>query len=828
MRTIREEFEKRRDRAALKAELEFRYDSIADILPYRWFDDDLYINDKSAGFILEFSPFCGADQSMIDTLTGMITDGIPSGCTIQFLTYASPDVDSIFDSWTDGKVNNVGIYKRISERRLEFYKEADWKSLFPASDFLIRNFRVFVVVSLPGVGDEVFKLLRNLKKQLSSTLNSMGTSSIEVEPEEFLKFLGELIYPGKKLESLEWDRLNPLNEQLALRDGCLEVEINGMKFGDIEARNYSVTKLPKYWAQWMNRDLLGDFYSQYLQIPCPFLYSVTVSFGNPEREKNQAITSHFNAMRKVSAGFDRFFPRVREIAKDWEFVTKKLDEEGQKLVKIHYGIVLYAKSEEMERCEAALKALYQSKNFEIQRCDYNQLQVWLGCLPFTFSEGLDKDFKNYDRLKNTVTWSVANIAPLQGEWKGMSDTSMLLFGRSGQPFGYNPFSNNQGNYNEVVAGRSGSGKSVYMQERILGILRGGGNVFVIDDGRSFENSCKILGGQFVEFSGDQKLVLNPFSFIDEKKFGSSYGIKLLYDINDQKQESYRGEVINLLKSIIGRMCKGGEELDRIEESYINQAIISVWEKKGKNAVIDDVCDYLSSCMDKRAVDLAIMMEAFSSRGPYGYMFNGPATLSLENSYTVFELRELQNKPDLQSVVFNVLVYMVTERMQGSRDISSALIVDEAWSFLKGGVGGTFIEGVARRARKYNGCLITGTQNISDFYQSAAAKAAFDNSDFKVFLSQPGGGVKVDEGYHMSEEQIKALRSLKMVDGEYSEAMFCTPNGGWAVGRLILDSYSLALYSSKGTDVEQIKKYRNAGYSLEDAVEKLAEEKRRRK
>ena len=204
--------------------------------------------------------------------------------------------------------------------------------------------------------------MKNLKKQLSATLKSMGSNSKEVKPTEFLKFLSELIYPGEKLEDIEWDELNPLNEQLALNAGSLEITPHGMNFGDIEARNFSVTKFPKHWAQWMNRDLLGDFYSGYLQIPCPFLFAVTVYFGDEEKERNKATAHHFNSLRKVSSGIGRFLPKILDIAKDWEFVAKKLDEEGQKLVKVHYGIVLYAPSKEMERCERALKALYQSRH----------------------------------------------------------------------------------------------------------------------------------------------------------------------------------------------------------------------------------------------------------------------------------------------------------------------------------------------------------------------------------------------------------------------------------------------------------------------------------
>lgn len=66
----------------------------------------------------------------------------------------------------------------------------------------------------------------------------------------------------------------------------------------------------------------------------------------------------------------------------------------------------------------------------------------------------------------------------------------------------------------TVVGRSGAGKSVFMQELMSSTLGLGGRVFILDVGRSFEKTCHMLGGQFIEFSIDKDVCLNPFSGID--------------------------------------------------------------------------------------------------------------------------------------------------------------------------------------------------------------------------------------------------------------------------------------------------------------------------
>ncbi|WP_163468428.1 helicase HerA domain-containing protein, partial [Klebsiella michiganensis] len=72
-------------------------------------------------------------------------------------------------------------------------------------------------------------------------------------------------------------------------------------------------------------------------------------------------------------------------------------------------------------------------------------------------------------------------------------------GRRGQPFFWSPFENAAGNHNVAVFGKSGSGKSVALQELCGSLCGAGARVVVIDDGRSFEHSAKLQGGAFVEF-----------------------------------------------------------------------------------------------------------------------------------------------------------------------------------------------------------------------------------------------------------------------------------------------------------------------------------------
>jgi Type IV secretory pathway, VirB4 components len=159
---------------------------------------------------------------------------------------------------------------------------------------------------------------------------------------------------------------------------------------------------------------------------------------------------------------------------------------------------------------------------------------------------------------------------------------------------------------------------------------------------------------------------------------------------------------------------------------------------------------------------------------------------------------------------------------GERNRRKVCVIDEAWDLMGGGQAGKFIETGYRRVRKYGGAFLTATQSVQDYYKNSAAQAAWDNSDWVFMLRQKDESIeqlKQSGRFSISAWLERLLRSIRTRHGEYSEVYIQMPGGG-AIGRLIVDSYTAKVYSTKADEVHAVNQLLEQGYTLPDAVEAL--------
>ena len=786
--------------------------SLGDFLPYVSYDgaSRLFYGLKGCGFVLETLPLVGLKEEGERQLRGLFQHTLPAGSNLQFLLVASHRVEEWLTPWQQARSKEGEVLKKLAQQRTDYLRNLALTC--ERGTQRIRTFRLIISWS-QGVKPSTpleEKDLIEFREQVVSTLQGLGVPVRVWGADDLLTRLDEILNVSDRLDTpdLKANPYDPLSQQLMSASSRIQVSSEGLAMNDAITRTYSVRTCPTLWSIWGMDHLIGRMDDEHLSIPGDFMIHYGVHICDEATLKGRMTGKCQQVDRQASSPLAKWFPELRKEAEEWNYVRHKF-EEGQRLVRTRLQVVITAPPEQISRLEQNLLNLYRSCKWELTPDTYFHLPSLISCLPLTWGEGSADDNWRFKKSKLTLSHEPANVLPVLGEWQGTESPSMLLSGRRGQLFYWYPFDSQSGNFNCAVVGRSGAGKSVFMQEFVSSLVGQGGRVFILDVGRSFEKAVLSLGGEVIQFSHKTPLSLNPFS-----------------TINEAEPEEIE-HALTMLKSVVALMASPLAGVSDDEMVMIEKALKTAWDTKKKEATITTVADLLLRNKNPLSQALGERLYPYTASGFYGRYFEGPSTVDLSNRLLVFEFEELKGKKDLQSVILQMVVLQITNQVYlGDRKCRPALIIDEAWDLLRGNQSKEFIETAARRLRKYGGSLVTGTQSVNDFYSNPSAQAAFENSDWMCLLSQKAESIEQlkQSGRLMMDAAMESLmKSVHTQQGHYSEVMIVGPSG-YAVGRLLLDPFSHILYSTKAEDYVAVKQYEAQGMPLSDAIAAVAQER----
>jgi len=803
-------------------------------LPYRSFDGqrDIFYQTNSIGFALEIAPLMGADERTGEILAQLLSESIPANARVQILAFQSPRVGSLIAQYALPRFKAGGVHRKIAEHRSAFLRHGAWHSMSKDGPFHVRNHRIFLSVSIAS-GKATAEELVGVRDGIVSTLQSIDMASARMKPVDLITLIDDITAPAFDVSEQvhEYSELDPIADQCVRRDVQTVVQADRLLVSveplravtnlsgetayeeirpdTFDYRFFSVRNLPKHWAPWDVQKLIGDMFSDKLRPGCPTLTSLCLCYQDEQAAASKAGYKHMRTSSLADSKSARLLPQLKDQSREWEQVTQQL-RLGKKLVQAYYSVGIISPKGQGDANERTVKSMYKAAGWDLLDERFLQIMAFMSCLPMTLGNGLDSDLKRMKRMRTMMTSTAANLLPIQGEYLGGSLPHLMFVGRRGQPFFWSPFENKAGNHNVAVFGKSGSGKSVALQELCAAFAGVGAKIIVIDDGRSFEHMAKSLGGNFVEFRLRDGFSLNPFSMIDQELVA--------------QDEDYLVDALAMLKSIVGQMGRHIDKLNDTERGLIDRAVNRVWEAKGRGGSVDDVVQELRTDGSPQGTDLAIAMFPFSSEGTYGQFFVGEASVDMSNALTVFELSDLASREELRSVVLTAIMFMSSQTMRRmDRQIPKALLIDEAWQMLRGGSMADFVETYSRTCRKYGASLITATQSLNDYYKSEGSLAALENSDWSVILMQKPDTISDFQKhgrFDMDPYTESLLRSLKRNGAEYSDIMIKGPDSQ-AVGRLVLDRYSATLYSSSPQTFAAIEHLIEQGLSMDEAIERVA-------
>ena len=462
----------------------------------------------------------------------------------------------------------------------------------------------------------------------------------------------------------------------------------------------------------------------------------------------------------------------------------------------------FCDAEDEAQAVSNARVYFRELGFQLMEDKYFCLQFFLNCLPF----GADRlAIHESNRYRTLGTRHAIPLLPLFADWPGTGTPTLNFVSRNGQLVNVSLFDSGS-NYNCCIAAQSGSGKSFLANEIIVNYLGEGARIWVIDVGRSYQNLCETLDGDFMAFSADKPICLNPFELV----------------------RSWEEEA-DVVAGLVTAMAAPTEKLSDYQTAGLKRVLKSVWDSKGQSMTVDDIAKALCAETDQRLTDVGEQLFPFTTQGEYGRFFNGQNNVRFTNDFTVLELEELKGRKHLQQVVLLQLIYQIQQEMYlGERDRPKIVIIDESWDLLGMGDAATFMEHGYRRFRKYGGAAVTITQSVNDLYRSPTGRAIVENSANMYLLGQKAEAIealKAERRLPLSEGGYSLLKTVHTLPGVYSEVFFITERGT-GIGRLVVDPFKRILFSTRADEVNAIRQLRRQGLSLQEAVHTLMAEKQK--
>jgi conjugal transfer ATP-binding protein TraC len=845
-------------------------DRLYNHLPYRRISNDsdnIFENKSTCGFILKISPFSGLSSTDINSLSKLIGYEIPADAFVQVINYASPNIGHILSKWESVISKDAGpIYKTLSKKRTEFYN-AKQDSVSSRSHSITtekRNFELYFCVSFKntsntevqekqnksnntghdlsretgslhsrakGIGSRAEILRRRIfdtRSKVIHAFRNLGCEVTEVNKEGLESYIAEIL----NLELID-DNNNLLNtkDNTSYTMYPDYVESQNVQ-SELMCRKkhliFEVDEWPREWSLTDGINYVGDFNTGQ---GMPFPFYITFGYKTEDHITSERTATKMRVIRtnQTTSKLISFFPAMREEMDDWHYITEEIDKGARLAKSLMYIVIILNENTDLKSATQSIVDHFYQLGFKLNQIRYDCLNSIVYTLPLSLADNWEVLLRK-KALTTIISSSCLNLLPIFSDPQNDKMPLMLFLGRRGQVFFFDNYASSQnGNYNMVVVGKSGSGKSVFLQEYMTSILRQGGQVVVIDDGRSFQNSTAILGGEFIDFGG-QEFCINPFSLYQSS--AEEYR-----ENNDNNfKTDFEEPLIDLIVSIVCIVTNIDKNNTKHFETglyrdVLKKAVQIVIETKKHDGGFKDIYNVLENDQFLRTEQTRIISDNLSyvlaeyAIGRYASYYNGKSTLSIDNLLTVFELSSLESNEVLQTSILLTTTFLVYAKMR-ARIRRTSLIIDEAWRLLRHDAIKNFIEGIARRARKYNGSLIVATQSISDFEEqkSQSAAAVLSQSDWRIILSAESKDSKIlEDQLGLTKGEINIACHLKGDRGKYSEFMVRHSSGSWLIARLALDEFTAKLYSSKAEDVIKIKALMANNHTLEQAIELIIKE-----
>lgn len=471
--------------------------------------------------------------------------------------------------------------------------------------------------------------------------------------------------------------------------------------------------------------------------------------------------SKFESGRQHASGKGRLLdPMVEAATEDAYDLSARVARGEGKLYRLGLYLTVHAASEaDLAEQVGAVRALAASLLMNAQPTTYRSLQGWVSTLP------LGLDLIGMRRTFDTAALSAA--FPFTSPDLPPADPTSVA-APSGVLYGFNVGSQglvhwdrfSADNYNSVILGRSGAGKSYLVKLETLRSLYRGVEIAIIDPEDEYRRLCEAVGGTYVHL-GDSAVRINPFDL----------PITVRPDGRRTAPKDALTRRALFLHTVIGVLI--GTELAAPQRAVLDRAILATYRRAGitsdprtwsrRAPLLADLAAVLAGTDDQTAADLGSRLHPFVE-GTFSAMFSGATTTRPEGHLTVFSLRDLPD--ELRPIGMLLTLDTVWRRVSDPANRRPRLItVDEAWLLMQDPAGARFLHRLAKSGRKRWAGLTIATPDVSDVLGTELGTAIVANASTQILLRQAPQVIdEVVATFNLSEGEKQFLISADKGQG----------------------------------------------------------------
>lgn len=411
-----------------------------------------------------------------------------------------------------------------------------------------------------------------------------------------------------------------------------------------------------------------------------------------------------------------------------------------------FSLYITIKSENKEQLEKITKAVQSALGSLLIVSKKTALQMDEG-FKTTLPMGVDRLLitRNMDTtsLATTFPFTSSELTMETGIVYGINEhnDSLVIFDRFKME-----------NANMVIFAKSGAGKSYTVKLEILRQLMFDTEIIVLDPEHEYEELCKMVGGEYINFTFGSKAKINPFDLSNLYEEGENeLGQKIL---------SLHG----LLKVMLGEMTPQ-------QEAILDRAIIASYKAKGITPdpntqtnvppLMEDLYKALAGMEQDESDDLAARLEKFIT-GSFRGIFDKASNIDIRSPFTVFSVKEMEE--ELRPIAMYVILDFIWTKIK--KDLKKRiLVIDEAWYFMMHQDSSAFVYSMVKRARKYYLGITTITQDVEDFLRNDYGRAIVSNSSIQFLMKQSTSSVPLlAQTFYLSEGERQLLITSDVGEG----------------------------------------------------------------